>query len=774
MAEETKIPEKSEDVGVQKPVQAHDAQQKQHHNATNKHPREFSILNYRNEIFAFILFLGVSLVMFYPIVLHMTTVAPGTGADTYQNLWDIWWVKYALLNMHTVNVFYTKIIFWPIGTNLIYGTLPPLLGLLSIPFQAFGTVFAYNVMFLLGFALSGLTMYILANYLTKNHYAALISGFVFTFSAFHIAQAYSHIHFTNIEWVPLFIYFFLRLVYEDRKWTNVIGMSASFALTTLMGNIEETIMLFFALIFLIAVYIFYKETRKKVLSVNFLVSILAFILLAFVIGAWNFVPLISSVVGSGGGLSTVNFGNNMASNIQWSVSPLGFFVPSYSNGIVYFGGLPSGIYNAVYAPDPVEKVGYIGFTVLALILFAVYKNWKKMLPWIIGAVIFAWLALGPLFGLYYLYHSIPGINVIREPGRFDLVATLFIAILAAYGAKSLFEHFEKQKGHRTAGYTAQLLLVVLLVLMFVESNGLAIGKSVAATTNIQIPKLYYQLSNLTGNFSVLGLPALPVGLNSTYLYPGEDTFYTSISHKPLVGGYSGRPNLSTTLLLYNIPLAVQTSYLIANGTGIYPSPVKENYSNETLLTLFNYNTEFVILHKDAFTQQQLGSIGSYLVSLFGNPVYNDNTTAAFETLRAINSSLFKSFVSYPLLEYWSSTSVFLNGGYQTFWIPTFPGSVAVYAPYQNRSSSSISPYSVSYTNTTISFVAFSNLPQKLYIEEPSTGNRTKVAAEFNVTTSPERYSANTLLISGPEGNILYFVYLDNSSPVLINNITFSR
>ena len=239
----------------------------------------------------------------------------GTGADTYQNLWDIWWVKYAFFNLHSLNVLYTRIIFWPLGVNLAFGTVPPLLGLVSAPFQALGTVFAYNVIFLLGFALSGLTMYILAEYLTKNRYAAIVAGFIFTFSAFHIAQAYSHIHFTNLEWVPLFIYFMLRLMNEERKWTNIIGMSASFAFSTLMGNIEETIMLFFVLVLFIIIYLIYNDTRKRILKLNFVVSLVIFLVLAFIIGAWNFIPLIQSVVSSGG-LSTANYLNTAQSNIE--------------------------------------------------------------------------------------------------------------------------------------------------------------------------------------------------------------------------------------------------------------------------------------------------------------------------------------------------------------------------------------------------------------------------------------------------------------------------
>ena len=165
--------------------------------------------------------------------------------------------------------------------------------------------------------------------------------------------------------------------------------------------------------------------------------------------------------------------------------------------------MPTGIYNAVYAPDPVEKVAYIGYLVLALVVFGIYRNGKKMVPWIIGAVIFLWLSLGPQFGLYAIYHAIPGISVIREPGRFDLIASLFIAILAAFGAKALFEHLTSNNKQQNSRVITYVVLIAILGIMFVESNGLHVGSSVNEVTTIQVPQLYYALGNLTGNFQFL-------------------------------------------------------------------------------------------------------------------------------------------------------------------------------------------------------------------------------------------------------------------------------
>ena len=79
------------------------------------------IAKYGKHVIVTLLFLAVALIMFYQITLHMSTRCSRYGADTYQNLWNIWWVKYAVFDLHT-SVFYTKLLFWPLAAGL--GTRP--------------------------------------------------------------------------------------------------------------------------------------------------------------------------------------------------------------------------------------------------------------------------------------------------------------------------------------------------------------------------------------------------------------------------------------------------------------------------------------------------------------------------------------------------------------------------------------------------------------------------------------------------------------------------
>lgn len=717
-----------------------------------------------------LLYLAVALIMFYPIALNMATATPGSGGGSFQNLWDIWWVNYALFHLHT-GIYYTTLLFWPVGVNLVYQTMPPLTALLSAPFQALGTVFAYNVVFMAGFALSGIAMFLLADYLTENKAAALIAGMVFTFSTFHIAQSYAHIYFINIEWVPLFLYFALRTIKEDRSYANAIGMSVSFALSALMGGIEQSVMLLILLVLAIMMYAANKPTRNRIVRKKFAVSMVLFLALAFMLGSWNFVPMLMALLH--GGLSPSNYLNTVQYNAAHSHDLLALFIPSFYNGVFSFISLSPSVYSLYFSVDPTERVAYIGFTVLALALYGIYVNKKRTAMWLVLAAAFGWLTLGPYLqvggsvtpipGLYYLYHLMPLISVIREPARFDLIFTMMLAILAGYGAKALLDRFGangKKKG------AIMLIASALVLLIIIESNGMPLGSTAianAVATTVAPSGLYRMLGNLTGNFSVLELPALP-GRNATYV--GENTYHTSITHKPLVGGYVAGENLTENLSVYIIPLAVQVRNLDLYGIAAFDSPVTQNYTDQTLLTLYHYDTAFVVVTKGAYNQTALPQLLGYMLNVFGKPVYNDNTTTAFETLSAINRSVFRSYVSYPIATQWRETMIPFNGTYTTVWVPSSPGTIVVYAPYSAAARSASAQI-----NTTIRFSATAEAPSRLFIKKETASGPSLVAA-FNVTTAMRAYSANVSLASGSGGNALFFVEGQGSSAYL-RNITFS-
>jgi hypothetical protein len=764
----------------------------QHHAHHNEgHPKKSVKSNLIAYGLVALIYLIIALVIFYPITTHMGSYSVGgAGGDTYQNLWDIWWIKYALLNLHQ-SIYSTKLLFWPVGANLVYQTMSPLASLITIPFQAAGTVFAYNVLFFVGFFLSGLGMYVLADYLIKNKYAAFLSGLIFTFSAVHIAQSYAHIEFIVLAWIPLFTYFLLKIIDEGWNPLNVIGMSASFAFSTLMGSTEQSIMLVLIFILVVVIKLCTKEGRKKVLNKYFVASILIFLVLAFVIGSWEFVP-VAKLILSPGGLSNANYLNSVQYNALWSIDSLSFFLPSFYSTIFHGAATHPGLLNSIYAIDPTERIGYIGYIALALAIYGVYKYRKSMYGWLAGFIIFALLALGPFIQIagtltpipapYALYRLIPALNIIREPGRFDLVAMMFISILAGFGAVALLERLQKHM--HTMKNAALIVTAVLTILILIETNGLVYGHGLvsAVAANVSVPSFYKEIGALPTNFSTLSLPALPSNASATpALYVGEATFYTSVSHKALVGGYITRENLTDQISLYNIPLAVQASNLENDGTFGFSSPVSQNYTAQSLLGLYNYNTAFVVVQKGAYNNDTLNFLDAYLYKIFGAPVYNTNSTIAFETVNAINASIFRNFTAVPLLTDWEPASLPYNGTSLSIWVPLNYGEITLSVPYPKgtilANASKTQTYPV---NTTISFKAIAlNTPEEQLTIGISNGNgELYKVATLNVTDKLINYEVTEQLGGGfaAEPTQVFFIpqSISNSTYVGIENITFSQ
>ncbi len=740
---------------------------------------------------AALVYLLVALVVFYPITLNMAGTAPGTGGDTYQNLWDIWWVNYATFNLHS-SIYSTNLIDYPVGANLAFQTMPPLFAFLSAPFQGISIPFAYDILFFAGFVIAGIGMFALADYITKNKYAAFFAGIIYSFSAFHIAQGIAHIEWISIGFAPLAILFFLKLIKEERKYRNAIWLAVSFALIILMEGVESTLMasMFLSLVFL--AYVINPGTRHYFKSAAFWKGIGVFIVLALVLSFWALIPIIRAIT-QPGGLTTANYLNSPTLNEISSPDLLSFFLPSYYNGI--FSRVAASEYAGIYASDPTERVSYIGYVALAFALYGVYKYFKKskgVKLWVVLGIGFFLLSLGPNIqiagnvtpvpGLYPLYSSIPVLSVIREPGRFDLYVTLITALLAAIGMGAFLEK-RREKGVSSL----RLTTIAISVLFLIESAGIPLSSQFAGiiSTHVSVPQLYTTLAQIPANFTVFSLPAFPTS-NTGELYIAQEMFYLSQAHKPLVGGYTSRQNTTQELSLYNIPIAVQAGNLQQAGYAAYPSPVRENFTAETIFTLYNYNTGLVVLNERAYNTSDLNILAQYLQGVFGPPVYTDNTTAAFSTYNAINNSVYRNYVAYPQFNDWTEVQAQpppAPGAVPTtidMWVPTYPGQIIVYAPFANNSNirqklqSGVSEQ----INTTISLQAVSESGDGSLIIADAIDNKTVPLAALNLTGHVQSYTINTILFSGTQPNMLLFVsqqpIANNQTPIGIMNITFTR
>ena len=169
-------------------------------------------------------YLLLTLGLTYPLVTQFGRAIPGDGFDGWQNYWNLWWIKTAVLEQHT-HPWFTHLLYYPTGVGLLFHTLNAFNGFITLPIQlAFGLLPAYNAAVLFSFTLGGLGAYLLARYVLgpgSSHLAAFAAGVIFTFSPFHIAHLLGHMQVISLEWIPFYALYLLKTVecgLETRSW----------------------------------------------------------------------------------------------------------------------------------------------------------------------------------------------------------------------------------------------------------------------------------------------------------------------------------------------------------------------------------------------------------------------------------------------------------------------------------------------------------------------------------------------------------------------------
>ena len=258
-----------------------------------------------------------------------------------------------------------------------------------------------------------------------------------------------------------------------------------------------------------------------------------------------------------------------------------------------------------------------------------------------------------------------------------MIITLAFAIMAAYGFKFISEKIGALNKSQAVkvGVLALISIMVLAGLLHLRFP----RGSHPTWLCILDSSFYASLGKQQGNFAVLDLPAVENNRSSDPAhYPAKAMLTTMYSHKPIIGGYVSRWTAQEMDSEYIIPLAVEATNLEATGNPSYFSPISENYTDQTILLMRLDNISYVTVDKSAFAPYGLDSMEHYLITVFGNPVYQGTTSIiAFSTAAAVGQPMYQGFVGYPEFAYWNMTAY--EGKY--FWVPNGDGPIEVYAPY---------------------------------------------------------------------------------------------
>jgi hypothetical protein len=160
-------------------------------------------------------------------------------------------------------------------------------------------------------------------------------------------------------------------------------------------------------------------------------------------------------------------------------------------------------------------------------------------------IVAMWLSLGPYpsagdqrvsgVGLYsVLYDYVPGFNGVRVPARYAMIAGLFLAVLAGFGAKVLV----------TSPY-ANAVIGTVSVLVLAEGAAVPIEVNRAWAQNEatpparvfpadRAPAAYLKLQSMPAGTVVTEFPFGDAAWEIRYVY------YAAVHGKPITNGYSGQ------------------------------------------------------------------------------------------------------------------------------------------------------------------------------------------------------------------------------------------
>ncbi len=487
---------------------------------------------------------ALTLALTYPLALNFNTAIPGDGFDGWQNYWNLWWVKGALVD-RGANPFFTDYLDYPTGVSLYFHTLNIFNGLLTLPIQLlFGLVVAYNSVVLFSFVMGGYGAYLLTRYVLEGGEAgragypasaAFVAGLVYTFSPFHFAHLLGHMQVISLEWLPFYALYLLRAVgpgirdkgqlpgTEETRFLlkNLVSRDTwKAALFLILTALCDWYYVLYALIFTVLYLGYLGWARdfarlKKALAVSAGVGLIFVVVLSPLL--W---PMVREASASAYMVPEQEHVLLLSADLLALVTP---------NEMHPLWGEQVRAWSERFTSTTSERMVFAGYAPLVLAAFGVWAAWRRVRFWVVTALTFWVLSLGPVLhvagqttGLplpYALLHRyVPFVKIVRSVSRFDAVVMLSLAVLVGCGLQQI------AGGKRRTVVTA--LAGVLICFEF-----LAVPYPMSAPDT---PAFYHTLAQDKDDYALLHVPMDWDRPNCL--------LYQTVHGKRLISAYTSRAN----------------------------------------------------------------------------------------------------------------------------------------------------------------------------------------------------------------------------------------
>lgn len=545
---------------------------------------------------------------FWPVVRHFNTRVIYGGGDGANVMWAWWHVSNDVV--HLRNPVVTTDAFYPVGTNLAFHTMSPLVVVALLPvLRVFGPGVAVNVVQLTSTLLAGVAAYFLALRIAGDRRAAFIAGAAFAFVPYRFVHAGNHYTLIHSELLPIAVLAFVRLAEGPTRGRGVVlGVVVASAYLT-----DQYLFVFvvFTLLVLAVSWRSHLPSAERLRGPLMWGTLVALLMASPLLVA----QVAAMASGELSGLPGWGGANTYSADlVAWFVPPPHQPLWGRAGDVVMNG----------------YGEAYMGYTVLVLAFVGRYLGDRATRKgWVALALTSAILAMGPFlrvanrtgsafslrgtaFSLplpYLIWAYVPVVNGIRAPMRFVIVTALALSVLMAITLARLF-----RLRPRLAPYLAAATLIIVVVEFLPGSTPLL---------STRAPAPYRAIADQPDQRAVLDLPMQwATGSRVVGDVHQDDTvfmYYAVTHHHPIAGGSVAR--LPDRRLHSLETISVYRQVAAAEGDTRFTDPLA--FTEHDLSTL---GIGYVVYHRD----RPLPALLAHLTSLRLPVLADDGTTVVWK------------------------------------------------------------------------------------------------------------------------------------------------
>lgn len=577
----------------------------------------------------------------FPLVTQFGTYIAGVDGDVWSYLWATGWARASVFL--GANPFHTDYAFYPLGgaTQLLWATALP--SFASLPIQlAFGLVPAFNFMYLAASVLTGYGTYLLCKYEMRNaefgirnskldnhkyKLAAFVAGLAFAFCSLRLGYGLAFTNLFHTEFIPFYVLCLLKTS-RTRGWKNALWAGLFFGLN---AYVDFQIAAF--LLLLTILWIGFVVTRSIVRDPKgfrrfknpsgLAARWLAMFATATLVALPMLVVVLNDFAVEGGNYIRVY---PLKYSAERSYDALAYFLPNARSTL--YQNLPAprieNVNASLHTSDESEmspdRQTFFGITLFVLALLGAIRFTRRMMFWIIAAIVFAALSLGPILHLagsateiplpFTLINSVPFLNNIRIPMRYGLMVFFSMSLLAGAGA---------------------LILLRWRVWMFIPIVVLLLAESIVLpypTLEFHVPRVYEKIARAQDDATVLEIPSFH------WRHAARNQAYQAIHEKRILRAYTNRiaPDLADYFNLRQTPIVVRSLRILEGAEQGILTPEEIAQDRAALQdTRAFFNLRYAILHRDQLDAARANAIDQYVREVMqGRVIENDGATTAYE------------------------------------------------------------------------------------------------------------------------------------------------